>query len=274
MTGLRFLALSAARPAGNGYAGVFDAARWALILAMYAGMLLGLAHAVSKRIPAAAAALCLGVLALAGVFGASLAIENLEGKALAARLDAAYGYPGEILRRAHPGGDSVVLLGSPDWPGGSSVVATPGRPLALRNGPGSYEGLEAAAGASAAPSSFRGLSSDLRISGENLRQSLEGEGIRRFIIEAGSLVFLLGSLIFTLKLSAWPLLNFFFCALAFRGVLALEVLFSFPDSLEFASGVLPPSISLPVIFLAIGALAHLCHFMAYLGQRQARRARS
>jgi peptidoglycan/LPS O-acetylase OafA/YrhL len=93
-----------------------------------------------------------------------------------------------------------------------------------------------------------------------------------FLIHTGALIFLLSSLMFILKFSAWPLVNLFLGCLAFRGILAAEILCNTSEMQElfnsFLQNRLPVSLAVPLIFCGVGLIAHLYTFLVHLTRRQ------
>jgi len=283
MTGARFLALrldwirTISDLPGTGRADFVNAARWALSVALYGGILLGIARAVLDRVFAPAAVLCVALLSLGFVAGAGSALERLSGAGRAAERSAPLGARGLILANPiRPYGTAIVLLQGPDEPARSRVVAVPGSPMVFQE---EFAGTDRAL-VNLPPAVFnddtpwflRSVAADLRMSAENLRYLL-ARGWPGFLLYAGSLIFLLTSLMFVFRISVWPLAGFFLGALAFRGVLALETLLNSPEMRDvFASFLgdrLPVSLAVPFVFIIAGLLAHLYSTMAYIARRHA-----
>jgi hypothetical protein len=160
-------------------------------------------------------------------------------------------------------------------PGGSRVVATPGKPLLYQE---KFAGkdlsllsLPPAPFSDNCPWFLKSLAIDLRLNAENVRRHLNA-GLLSFLMYAGTLVFLLCSLMFILKLSVWPLANLFLGCLAFRGILALELFFNTPEMQDifdsFLQNRLSPSLAVPLIFCIVSLLAYLYSFLVYLLKRQ------
>ena len=255
---------------------LITAARWALSLGLYGGILLGLSYAVRKEIFAPMALLCVVLLTTVFIYGIGQLLENMEHVPPAKTPTQALGEPGIILANtARSGGTVIVLLQGPAQPNGSRVVATPGKPLLYQ---AEFAGKDLAA-VSLPPAPFsdetpwflKSLAIDLRLNAEILRQHFN-QGQTAFLIYTGSLIFFLCSLMFILKLSAWPLANLFLGCLAFRGVLALEVFFNTPEMQDvfdsFLQDRLPLSMAVPLIFCGVGVLFYLYSFLVSLAQRQ------
>jgi len=280
MAGMRFLALRLDWASGMRGAGPPDpaeAARWALALALYGGTLLGLAYAAIERVFAPAAILCVLALSLAFSAGIGRGLEGWAAPPAAAWPAPELGSPGLILG-AQPRGTAIVFLQGPGEPARSRVLAVPGSPLVFQE---EFAGLDRSLVAmppalfnSEPPWALRSAAIDLRLSAENMRRGLS-EGLPSFLLHTGALAFMLTSLLFVLRLSAWPLANFFLGALAFRGALALEAAMS--NDLQgvfapFLEGRMDPALAAPAVFLAVGLLAHLYSLFSRLARRQARHA--
>jgi hypothetical protein len=255
---------------------LITAARWALSLTVYGGILLGLSYIVRQNVFAPTAILCTALLTIGFTFGIGQFIENWENVPPAKTPAQPLGSAGLILsNNVRPAGTVLVLLEGSVKPGGSRVVATPGKPLLYQaEFPGkdlSLLSLPPAPFSDNCPWFLKSFAIDLRLNAEKLRQHLNA-GALPFLVYAGALVFLLCSLMFILKLSVWPLANLFLGCLAFRGILALEVLFNTREMQDifdsFLRNRLPLSLAIPLIFCGAGLLAHLYSFLVYLVKRQ------
>jgi hypothetical protein len=281
-TGLRFLALRVdwiRTLSHEKEAVLFEliiAARWALSLVLYGGVIAGLSYAVRKEVFSPMAILFIIALTVGFSYGIGQIIENWEDTPSSRIPAQPLGKPGVILANtARSTGTVIVLLQGPAEPGGSRVVATPGKPMvyqtefAARNlSPAS---LPPAQFTDNTPWFLKSLSIDLRLNTEIMRRYYN-DGTMSFLMYAGSLVFFLCSLIFIFRLSAWPLANLFLGCLAFRGVLALEIFFNSPEIQDtfdsFLQNRLPLSLVVPLIFCAVGLLAYLYSFLVFLARRQ------
>jgi hypothetical protein len=281
-TGLRFLALRVdwIRTLSHEKVSVLfelvNAARWALSLALYGGVIIGLSYAVRKEVFSPIAILCVIALTVGFTYGIGQLIENWEGTPSARVPAQPLGKPGVILANtARSTGTVIVLLQGPAEPDGGRVVATPGKPMAYQS---EFAGRNLPS-ASLPPAQFtdntpwflKSLSIDTRLNTEILKRYYN-EGTLPFLMYTGSLVFFLCSLIFIFKLSAWPLANLFLGCLAFRGVLALETFFNTPEIQDtfdsFLQNRLPLPLVVPLIFCAVGLLAYLYSFLVFIARRQ------
>jgi len=281
MAGMRFLVLRLEWVRALSWQADFiTAARWALSLAIYGGILLGLTYAVLARVFAPASILCVILLTLGFAIGIGHGLENwsnVSSGGVSEGQARTMGGPGLILANpVRPYGTAVVLLKGPDEPSRARVVAVPNNPMVFQEEfAGMAQSLPSAPFNRDTPWFLQRLAIDIRLSAETL-QSRFMEGLPSFLLYAGSLVFLLSSLMFVLRFGVWPLANFFLGVLAFRGVLALEVLLNSREVQEvfatFLQGRLPVSLTAPVIFLVAGLIAHLYSLLTHLARRQGRNA--
>ena len=255
---------------------LITAARWALSLSVYGGILLGLSYAVRRGVFALTAIPCIALLTIGFTFGIGQLLEDWEHVPPAKIPTRPLGKPGLILsNNVRPAGTVLILLEGTAKPDGSRVVATPGKPLLYQERfPGkdmSLLSLPPAPFSDNCPWFLKSLAIDLRLNAQNVRRQVNA-GLLPFLMYAGTLVFLLCSLMFILKFSAWPLANLFLGCLAFRGVLALELFFKTPEMQEifdsFLQNRVPLSWVVPLIFCAVGLLACLYSFLVYLVKRQ------
>ena len=281
-TGLRFLALRVAwvqtlsQEQEIMLVDLITAARWALSLGIFGGVLHGLSYAARREVFTPAAIFCVGLLAIGTAYGISQILESWENVSPEKTPTQSLGKPGLILANStRPTSTVIVLLQGPAQPDGSRVVATPGRPLLYQESFAgkdlSLHSLPPAPFGDDSPWFLKSLAIDLRLNAEMMRQRL-GDGLLSFIGYTGALVFLLCSLIFILKLTEWPLANLILGCLAFRGVLALEVFFNTPEIQDvfdsLLQGRLPLPMVVPSIFGVVGLLAVLYTFLVYLVRRQ------
>jgi len=277
-TGLRFLILrvewirALSQEQGAILVDLIIAARWALSLSLYGGILMGLSYAVRKEIFAPVALPCIIVLTLVFIWGGAELVENVENVPSEKTREQPLGKPGLILSNTIlPSGTVIVLLEGPAKPNGSRVVATPGKPMLYQS---EFAGKDLSL-ASLPPAPFindcpwflKSFAIDLRLNAELLWKHMD-EGLLPYLIQTGSLVFLLCSLMFIFRFSAWPLVNLFLGCLAFRGVLALEIFFHTPEMQDifnsFLQNRLPLPLAVPVIFCGVGLLVCLYSLLVYL----------
>jgi len=285
--GVRLLALRFGLAAGfPGLGDPASAGRWALPLALYAGVLLSMTHAARRRVFAPLAMLCVFAVAVAFSAVAARALDGIPpaagGTAAGARIAAE---PGLILaNRAHADGTAIVLLqgtdGSGDLSEGARVLAVPGSPLVFLPQPAGVpslltEGPPAHFG-DGAPRFLRNAAADIRLASGNLMR-LFAAGANPFLLYVCALAFLLTSLMTVLRFGAWPMTGFFLGAVAFRGVLALETHLNSAAMGEtfatFLGGRVDPAFAVPGVFIAAGLLLHLYSLLLRISKIPKKQAR-
>jgi hypothetical protein len=260
--------------------GLIAAVRWALPLALYGGMLLGLSYAVRYKVFAPLAIPCMLALSAVFVCGVTILAKNWENIPPEKNLPQHLGGPGLLLSNPNrQTGTVIVLLQGPAEPDRARVIAVPGRPLLHQ---AEYTGrdsisLPPAPFVDNTPWFLKSLAFDLRLSAENLQARFDqrsSAGLVPFLTYAGALIFLLSSFWFVMKFSAWPLANMCLGCLIFRGLLALETFFNSSEMQEtfssFFQNRLPASFVAPLIFCAFALLAHLYSFLEKKKKRQDR----
>jgi hypothetical protein len=277
-TGLRFLTLrvewirALSLEQGAILIDLLSAARWAMSLCLYGGILIGLSYAVRKEVFAPVALPCIALLTIIFIWGIGLLVENMEYVPSDKTREQPLGKPGLILSNTIlPSGTVIVLLQGPAEPNGSRVVATPGKPMLYQSefaGKNlSIANLPPAPFINDCPWFLKSLAIDLRLNAQLLWQHMD-DGLLPFLMHTGSLVFLLCSLMFILRFSAWPLVDMFLGCLAFRGILSLEIFFHTPEMQEvfasFLQNRLPLSIVVPLIFCGVALLIYLYTLLVYL----------
>jgi hypothetical protein len=245
------------------------AIRWALPVTIYASLLFGLSYSVRRQVFAPLSILCLIILSAALSFAVVNTADQLGRTPGPVKPAKDLGGPGLILRQAD---NAVVLLRDPAETWGSRVAAIPGRPLIFQEIPlGPNNSV-----LSLPPAPFRtdtswllqGLIIDFSLTGRQFVLRF-AEGPRIFLLYIAALLFLLVSMRFILNLTNWPLANLFVGALAFRGILALDIFLNTGEIQgtlgSFVGDVVPPVFITPLLFFFLGLLACLysgLHFLA------------
>ena len=101
------------------------------------------------------------------------------------------------------------------------------------------------------------------------------QGLFSFGVYGLSLIFFLASLRFIFDLCFWPLANLFLGALVFRFVLSLQIFLNTPEALDllntFLGNLVPDLLLAPMVFCALGSLALLYTFFAFIARHKRRR---
>jgi hypothetical protein len=253
---------------------LITAAYWALALALYGSILSSLSYAVRKRCFTITRVITLIVLPLVFSYAISLGLRHWEAVPPANNSITPLGENGLILSNALSRNETaIILLKGPADPRGPRVAAIPGQPLI-------YQAEAPAAAASGLPPIpfgnetpwfLKSLAIDIRLSSLQMQKRFSG-GLIPFLIYTGSLIFLLSSFGFIFRLSAWPLANFAFGCLAFRGILALETFFNSQEMQDvfysFLENRLPLDLAVPLIFCGFGLLVHIYSLLIYLAKKR------
>jgi len=250
------------------------AAHWALSLSLFSSVLLALSYAARRNCFALFAILCIMILSMFFCFGFSLVLKNWESVPPAQSAGIPLGGKGLILSNSLSRNETaVVLLRGTDEPLGPRVTAIPGQPLLFHETAAANFDLPPVPFADDTPWFLRSLYIDIRLNAEMFQKKYV-EGIVPFMIYSGSLIFLLCSLGFAIKFSAWPLANLFLGILAFRGVLSLETFFYTPEMQDifgsYFKNLLPVEMAVPLIFIGFGVLVHFYSFLVFIAKRKDR----
>ena len=252
---------------------LIDAARWALSLAMYSSILLGLSYAARRDFSAPIT--LIGVIALSMIFnfGISLALHQWKNVPPAQAVGRQMGEEGLILSNSlNRNETAVILLRGMAEPLGPRVTAIPDMPLF-------YQESTANTGISLPPIPFgddtpwflRSLFIDIRLNAEQFQQRF-GEGFLSYFAYAGTLIFFLTSIGFIIKFSVWPLANVFMGALVFRGILAMETFFNSPEMQDilgsFFKNIMPAAMAVPLIFFGFSLMVHAYSFLVHISKRR------
>jgi hypothetical protein len=281
--GLRFLALQAEwaqtlpQKPETSLTLLITAAHWALSLAMYSSILLSLGYAARNQYFALMTVICVMILSMLFNFGVSTALDQWKQVPPARQNARKIGGNGLILSNAVSRNETaVILLNGIEQPLGPRVVAFPDRPLWFQDSAPQPAGnadiiLPPIPFGNNTPWFIKSLSIDLRLSDEQIQKRFDSN-ITSYFIYAGSLIFLLCSLGFAIKFSAWPLANLFIGALAFRGILAVETFFNSPEMQEifdsFFRNLLPVTMAVPLIFFGFGLLIHLYSILVFIAKKR------
>jgi len=276
--GLRFLSLRVdwARTFPQTDAAVLStlisSAHWALSFTLYISILLGIGYAARNKYYQLMSIPVIIALSLIFTFGISLALKNWVDVPPEKTAGKTLGENGIILSNSINRNETAIVLLKKD-PNGPRVVAVPGRPLQFQEAgsASSSYGLPSVPFGNDTPWLLKNMSIDIRLNAEMIAARFN-DGLLPFFIYSGALIFLLVSMGFTMRLSAWPLANLFVGALAFRGIIALETFLNTIEMQEFISSYLKNFIdvkwAVPIIFIGFGVLINLYSFLVYIAKRR------
>jgi hypothetical protein len=250
------------------------AAHWALSLALFLSILLSLSYATRRNSFAPSSILLVMTLSLFFCFVFSFALERWKSVPPAQSAGIQLGEKGLILSNSlNRNETAVVLLRGMAEPLGPRVTAIPGQPLFFYESALVNFDLPPVPFGDVTPWFLKSLYIDVRINAEMFQKKFL-EGVIPFFLYTGSLIFLLCSLGFAVKFSAWPLANIFIGILAFRGVLAFQTFFYSPEMQDvlgsFFKNLLPVEMAVPLLFVGFGVLVHFYSFLVFVAKRRGR----
>jgi hypothetical protein len=256
--------------------------RQALPETLILSMLFSLSYSVRHKVPALLSIIVLFVLSGAFCLGFFIGLERIE----ALEFPLLSGTPlspanvemrsGLILSRQDM--DIIVLKEDSRLAGNSSgfprVISFPERPLLYQEAPIGRDAVTFSLPlGDRSPWFLQSMIIDLDLTARELN-SRYSEGLVSFFLYGLSLIFLFVSLRFLFGLSAWPLANLFFGAIAFRAVLSLEVFLIAPETVYFISSFFSDRVNnsylQPMVFVLLGTLILLYTFLAFLARRKRR----
>jgi len=251
---------------------IIAAAHWALSLALFSTILFSLNYAGIRGYFAPMTIITIMSLSILFCTGVSLALENWNSVPSAQGAGMSFGGKGLILSNSlNRNETAVVLLNGTAEPLGPRVTAIPGQPLLFHESVSVSFDLPPVPFGDDTPWFLKNLSIDIRLNAEMFKKKLD-EGFLPYLIYAGSLIFLLCSLGYAIKLSAWPLANLFTGILIFRGILAFNTFLNTPEMQDvtdsFLKGMMPVTFALPAIFLGFGFLLHLYSILVFISKRR------
>jgi len=266
-TGFRFLALqvewakSLPPKPETALTLVISAAYWALSFTLFSSILFSLCYAGRRKYSYIMTVVSVMSLSLLFSFGISMALENWEAVPPAQNNTIQLGNKGLILSNSlNRNETAVVLLNGASDPLGPRVTAIPGQPLLFNEAAVGKVDLPSIPFGNDTPWFLKSLSIDIRLNAEMLQKNFD-EGLYLWLISVFSIIFLLCSFGYVIKMSVWSLANLFIGILAFRGILLLRTFLSSPEVLDimdsFLKSNIPVSLVIPCVFFALGVLLHL-----------------
>jgi len=266
-TGLRFLALQVdwsknlpPKPE-TALTLVITAAYWALSITLFSSILFSLCYAGRRKYSYIMTVISIMSLSILFCLGISIVLKNWKSVPPAQSKGIQLGSKGLVLSNSlNRNETAVVLLNGASDPLGPRVTAIPGQPLLFNETAVGKVDLPPVPFGDDTPWFLKSLSIDIRLNAEMFQKDFN-DGLNSWLIFVFSLVFLLCSFGYVIKMSVWPLANLFIGVLVFRGVLLLGTFLSSPEMQDimdsFLKGNIPVSLAIPCVFLALGVLLHL-----------------
>jgi len=253
------------------------AAHWALSLSLFSSIILAMNYAVRRNCYYIMTLICVMSLSFLFTFSISTILQGWNASPPPFAAGIPLGDKGLILTNSLDKNETaVVLLNGVTDHSGPRVTAIPGQPLIYQQSVGlsfanPVTSLPSIPFTDDTPWFLRSISIDLRLNAEVFQQKFN-QGLFSYLVYVGSLIFLLCSIAYTVKFSAWPLANLFLAALAFRGVLAIITLFNRPEMMATINSLLGNFISsidsLPLFFLGFGILVNIYSFLNFVARRR------
>jgi len=163
-----------------------------------------------------------------------------------------------------------LLNGTAD-PLGPRVIAIPDQPMAYHRTASAGFELPPVPFGDDTPWFLKDVEIDIRLNAEMFQRKFS-QGFLSYLFYVGSLIYLLCSLGYVIKFSAWPLANLFLSILAFRGILALNTFFNTQEmqmiTASFLNNRIPVVYALPFIFLGFGTLVNLYSLLVFAAKRR------
>jgi len=251
---------------------LITAAHWALSMALFCSIIISLNYSARKSFFALMSLICVMSLSFLFSYGISTALEQWKSVVPATSPGITLGGKGLILSNTlNKNETAVILLNGTDDPLGPRVIAIPGQPLAYQRAASADFDLPPIPFGDDTPWFLKDIEIDIRLNAEMFQQKFL-QGFIPYLFYVGSLIYLLCSLGYVIKFSAWPLANLFLSILAFRGILALNTFINSQEMqiimASFLNNKIPVENALPFIFLGFGTLINLYSLLASAAKRR------
>jgi hypothetical protein len=278
VTGIRFLALHVdwaknlpPKPETS-LTLLITAAHWALTTALFCSIMVAINYSIRKGIFALMSLICVMVLSFAFSYGISLVLDQWKSVPPSKRPGVTMGGKGLILSNSlNKNETAVVLLNGAVEPLGPRIVAVPNQPLSFQRTANADFDLPPIPFGDDTPWFLKDIEIDIRLNAEMFLRKFS-QGLIPYLFYVGSLIYLLSSLSYLVKFSAWPLANLFLSILAFRGVLALNTFFNSAEmqmiTASFLNNKIPVVNALPFIFLGFGTLVNIYSLLVFAAKRR------
>ena len=247
---------------------LITSAHWALALTLFSSIILTINYIVRRKFFPLSAIVSVMVLSIVFCYGISFALNMMKSvpskqvePARAAEIQS--GEKGLILSNSmNRNVTAIILLEGTANPYGPRVTAIPGRPLTYIDAAhfDAAQKLPPIPFTDNTPWFLKSLDIDIRLNAEMFQQKFS-EGIISYLIYVGSFIFILCSLGYLIKFSAWPLANLFLAMIVFRGIISLGTLLNTPEIHNvigvFLNNKLLTSLALPLLFAGFGVLVYI-----------------
>ena len=248
------------------------AAHWTISLALYSSIIIALNYSVRRKYHAVMSIACVIILSFSFCFGITAALEQWKSVPPEQNPAMTLGGKGLILSNTlNKNETAVILLNGTVEPLGPRVLSIPDQPLVYQRNAAANFDLPPIPFGDDTPLFLKEIDIDIRLNAEMFQRRFSA-GVLSYLFYAGSLIYLLCSLGYVIKLSVWPLANLFLSTLVFRGILALNTFFNTQEiqhaAASFLGNKMPASNALPLIFLGFGTLVNIYSLLAYASKKQ------
>ena len=175
---------------------------------------------------------------------------------------------------------SIILLEGTANPYGPRVTAIPGQPLTFIEPANPAQmprlsdtelKLPPIPFVDDTPWFLKSLDIDIRLNAEMFQQKFS-EGILSYLMYVGSFIFILCSLGYLLKFSAWPLANLFLAMIVFRGIISLGTFLNAQEIQDvigiFLNNKFLTSLAIPILFTGFGILVYIYTMLTTAAKRK------
>ena len=251
---------------------LITAAHWALSMALFFTIIIAMNYSVRKGFFALMSLMCVMSLSFLFSFGISTVLEQWKSVVPSKSPGITLGGKGLILSNTlNKNETAVVLLNGAVDPLGPRVVAIPNQPMTFQRAASADFDLPPIPFNDDTPWFLKNIEIDIRLNAEMFQRKFS-QGFFSYLFYVGALIYLLCSLGYVIKFSAWPLANLFLTILAFRGILALNTFFNSKEmqmiTASFLENKIPVVNALPFIFLGFGTLINLYSFLVFAAKRR------
>jgi hypothetical protein len=251
---------------------LITAAHWALSMALFCSIIVAMNYSVRKGFFAPMSLICVMSLSFLFSFGISTVLEQWKSVVPSKSPGITLGGKGLILSNTlNKNVTAVVLLNGAVDPLGPRVVAIPNQPMAFQRAASADFDLPPIPFGDDTPWFLKNIEIDIRLNAEMFQRKFS-QGFLSYLFYVGALIYLLCSLGYVIKFSAWPLANLFLSILAFRGILALNTFFNSQEmqmiTASFLENKIPVVNALPFIFLGFGTLINLYSLLVFAAKRR------
>jgi len=251
---------------------MITAAHWALSLSIFTAILTAMNYIVRRKFNPLISIVCVLSLSFLFSFGISIVLDYWKNVPASQSDSMHLGGKGLILYDdMNKENDAFILLNGASDPFGPRVTVIQGQPMAHQYSSSGVSRLPPIPFGDDNPLFLKKLSADIKFNSEIFKQKFN-DGIIQYLFYVGSLIFMLCSIGYLFKFSAWPLANLFIVTLVFRGILSFIVFFNSQEMQTiigaFLNSRLASSFALPLFFLCVGLVLNAYSLLTFAAKRR------